>query len=397
MHKLTSISGSNWYDQAHSETVLESLDFDFDKDTKWYCILGGAQQLAKKMEAKIPRESGPVYNSRVTAIRATDKMKVEVDVATPSGLETKKYAAVFNTTSLGCLRRMDIRDAGLQYSTRQAIRSLGYGPAAKVAIKFKRAWWIHDLGGYNIKMGGLGHSDLNTRTCVYPSYNIYDDESKTAVLLCSYTWQQDAERLAALISTNTDHTQKVAEEAELKELLIRELVRLHKNDGMSEDELHKLISGNYIDHHAFDWYKDPHTAGAFAFFRPQQFSCMWNKMIQVSGDVVIAGEASSPHHAWVVGALESVVHGIYGWLSLNWGSVPEFLEAMDILEEEKPGIPFVGLPPYMDENIFRWQSILGGIHRELFLSGAGDELTTATTTPASLASLFSQLDLNVGE
>lgn len=258
---------------------------------------------------------------------------------------------------------------------------MGYGPAAKVAIKFKRAWWIHDLKDYNVKMGGLGYSDLTTRTCVYPSYNIYDDETKTAVLLNSYTWQQDSQRLASLMSTNSDHAQKVKDEAALKELLFRELVRLHKNKDMTEEELYSLISDNYIDHHAFDWYEDPNTAGAFAFFRPQQFTWMWNKMVQPSGDVVIVGEASSPHHAWVVGALESVVHGIHAWMGLNVGLVPEFAVAREILERIEDGNPFVGLPPYMDANISRWHSLLGMIHRQEHL---GKE------PPANL---FAQLDL----
>ncbi|KAF8861208.1 hypothetical protein BDZ45DRAFT_587255 [Acephala macrosclerotiorum] len=374
--------GTNWYDQAHSETVLESLDFGFSDDTKWYCILGGAQQLAKKMEAKLSQK--PVYNSTVTAIRATGTMQVDVDVVTPSVKETKKYNGVFNTTTLGCLRRMDLTNAGLTYSTKQAARSLGYGSAAKVAIKFKRAWWIHDLKGYNIKMGGLGHSDLNTRTCVYPSYNIYDDKTKTAVLLNSYTWQQDSERLASLMSTNPDHAQKVKDEAVLKELLFRELVHLHKNNDMTDDELYSLISDNYIDHHAFDWYKEPNAAGAFAFFRPQQFSSMWNKMIQPSGDVVIVGEASSPHHAWVVGALESVVHGIHAWMGLNLGLVPEFAVAMEILEHAKAGIPFVGLPPYMDANISKWHSLLGMIYRQKHLGEMEER---------QFASYFTQLRL----
>jgi hypothetical protein len=212
-------------------------------------------------------------------------------------------------------------------------------------------------------MGGLGHSDLTTRTCVYPSYNIQDDKAKTAVLLNSYTWQQDSQRLASLISTNADPAQKTKDEADLKELLFRELVCLHQNKDMTNEELYSLISSNYIDHFAFDWGKDPTTAGAFAFFRPQQFSSMWNKMIQPSGDLVIMGEAASPHHAWVVGALESVVHGIHAWLGLNVVVVPEFAEAMKILEQYKPRNPFVGLPPYMDANISRWQSCISMIHR----------------------------------
>ena len=53
--------GTNWYDQAFSEVVLESLDFEFpkpgDPDIEWYCILGGAQQLATKMEAEVNKLS----------------------------------------------------------------------------------------------------------------------------------------------------------------------------------------------------------------------------------------------------------------------------------------------------------------------------------------------------
>jgi monoamine oxidase len=354
------------------------LDFEFGDDTKWYCILGGAQQLAKKMEAKVSHK--PVYNSLVTAIRAIDNMEVEVEVETSSVKTTKKYRAVFNTTTFGCLRRMDLSNAGLNYSTKQAIRSLGYGAAAKVAIKFKRAWWIHDLGNYNVKMGGIGHSDLNIRTCVYPSYNIYDDETKTAILLVSYTWQEDSHRLASLMSTNPNHAQKVKDEAVLKELLFHELARLHRNENMTEEKLYSLISDNYIDHHAFDWYKDPNTVGAFAFFRPQQFTCMWNKLIQQAGDVVIVGEAASPHHAWVVGALESVVHGIHAWLGSNVEFYPEFAEAAEILEDVEDGNPFVGLPPYMEKKTSQWHSLIGIFQREEHLGNI-----------QSLTSLFTQL------
>lgn len=371
------------------------MDFEYDDKTNWYCILGGTKQLAKKMEAKIYRK--PIYNSRVTAIKAIGTLKVEVDVETSSAKSTKAYNAVINTTTLGCLGHMDLSEAGLNPGTKQAIRSLGYGPSAKVAIKFKRAWWIHDLGKYNITMGGLGHSDLNIRTCVYPSYNIYDAETKTAVLLVSYTWQQDALRLASLMSKNPDHNQKVKDEANLKELLFRELVRLHKNDDITDEKLYTLISENYLDHYAHDWSEDPSTAGAFAFFRPQQFSSMWNRLIQPSGDVVIVGEAASPHHAWVVGALESVIHGLYSWMGLNVGYIPEFKVAMKILEKAKEGNPFVGLPPYMESNTSLWDSVLGMFNRAEHLEHwqkehLGKEQPKGVEVD-SIASLFAQLDL----
>ncbi|KAM0350645.1 hypothetical protein ACHAPU_003131 [Fusarium lateritium] len=361
--------GTDWYDQAHSETVLESLDFEFSDETKWYCVLGGAQQLAKKMEEKVVHK--PKYYSPVTSIRALDKMKVELDVRTQHATEVLTYDAVLSTTTLGCLGRIDTRHAGLRYPVKQAIRSLGYGTSCKVAIKFSRAWWIHDLKDFNIREAGLGHSDLSLRTCVYPSYNIYDDSSKTAVLLCSYTWQQDSDRLGSLISTNTNHSHKVADEAALKELLLRDLAILHRNSQISEDELYQLIKKSYLDHHSYDWSEDANTAGAFAFFRPQQFSSMWNRIIQPSGDVVIVGEAASPHHAWVVGALESVVHGLHSWMGTNVPLVPELEHAKKILESTESGNPFVGLPPYMDKNMSDWHALMGMVSRERHLQSMG--------------------------
>lgn len=366
--------GTDWYDQAHSETVLENLDFDYDATTKWFCILGGAQQLAKKMEGAIAKK--PTYNTRVTAIRANGEMSVDVDYKTSSG-ETgtkKSYDAVITTTTLGCMRQMDLRKAGLSYPVKQAIRSLGYGGSSKCAIKFTRAWWIHDLKSNNVKTGGLGHSDLSLRTCVYPSYNIYDKEGTSAVLLCSYTWQQDAERIGSLISNNPDRVQKLHEEERLKNLLLRDLAQLHASDEMPYDEVLKLITPLYDTHHAWDWSEDPNAAGAFAFFRPQQFSAMWPQLIQPSGDVVIVGEAASPHHAWVVGALESVVHGLHAWLGMNVHNNKIFIEAMKILastDEKDKHNPYVGLPPYMGHDITAWQSFFGIVHREEHLSEIG--------------------------
>lgn len=349
--------------------MLESLDFEYDKNTKWYCILGGAQQLAKRMEASLQKM--PTYECPVTAIRVMGTMRMEVDFKNGTETKTNTYAGVFNSTALGCLKRIDTSKAGLNYATKQAIRSLGYGPAAKVGIKFKRAWWIHDLGRKNVKKGGLGHSDLTIRTCVYPSYNIYDPPTEPAVLLCSYTWQQDALRIGALMSNNPNHKQKVKDEADLKELLFRDLARLHKSNDMSEEELYRLISDSYIDHHAYDWYHDPNTAGAFAFFRPQQYSNMWNKMVQPSGDLVIIGEAASPHHVWVVGALESAVHGVHAWLGLNRTAMRGADKAIELLESTDENNPFVGLPPYMDANTSYWHSLLARYTRDEALSHQG--------------------------
>jgi monoamine oxidase len=70
------------------------------------------------------------------------------------------------------------------------------------------------------------------------------------------------------MSSSSDHDQQLSEEAELRELLLRDLARLHTFPGRTEQDLYNLISSNYLDHYAHDWTHDPNTAGAFAFFRP---------------------------------------------------------------------------------------------------------------------------------
>jgi hypothetical protein len=390
MSELTCGRGTGWYDQAHSETVLESMDFDYpDKDTEWWCILGGANLLAQKMMNKLTIQ--PKFGVRVTGIEPSIQIYTEPDIEPIRSVNTmvvwskltmsedepqsKPYSGVFNSTSLGCMRQMNI-ETELNYPTKEAMRVLGYGPSAKVGILFKSAWWIHELGDFNIFKGGLGHSDLTIRTCVYPSYNYYVPNNTPAVLLCSYTWQQDAERIGSLMaSTNgpnlLTHEQIKEDEVRLKHLVLHDLARMHtghEGSKFTTAALYKFLLESYVDHYAHDWMHDPNTAGAFAFFRPQQFSTLWPELIQPTNDLVIIGEAASPHHAWVVGSLESAVHGVYSWIFMNRHRLPGAEKAMSILSGNPvQGNPFVGLPDYMPVSTAQWHGFMGAIAKEDYL------------------------------
>ena len=359
-------SGTNWYDQAHSETVLEYLDFSYSPETKWWCIEGGAQQLGLKMAAKLANQTSISYNSRITGIDASTPNMAQVQL---NGLWQGSYVGVFNSTTMGCMQQMDLSKAGLSYGQKQAIRSLGYGASAKVGMKFSQPWWINK---FQINEGGLGHTDLPIRTTVYPSYNLYDPKENSAVLLCSYEWQQDAQRIGTLISSSSNHIVAVAEEAPLKELVLRDLALLHANQPgtmMSADDVYAMIAPLYIDHYAHDWYHDDNTYGAFAFFRPQQFGSMWPYIIAPSPSVVIIGEHASNHHAWVVGALESAVHGVHGWLTQN--NFPGAQDAAELMKSWKtptPQNPFGGLPPFVSSKQRQWQTRFGLANDEKFRS-----------------------------
>ncbi|KAJ4246033.1 hypothetical protein NW762_013778 [Fusarium torreyae] len=324
--------GTGWYDQALSECVLEELDFGTPKQDEvqkkgvqyWWCLEGGAQRVAKIMSEKIKQ---PVqFNSQVSAINAhpNDPKRKDPEKYVPVTLsvdridpetkditktDKKDYFAVFNSTTLGALQRMNLKDAGLLWGTKQAIRSLGYGASCKVAIKFKSPWWQEDP--FYIEKGGIAHTDLPLRVCVYPSYNIPDMENtqeRSAVLLVSYTWGQDAQRIGALISDKSPENEK-----QLIKVLLHDLALMHANDTIGYTGLLKKLQDEYETHHAYDWYRDQNMSGAFAYFGPGQYSNMWQEIIKPNafGQLYMVGEAASSHHAWVVGALESVIRAVY--------------------------------------------------------------------------------------
>lgn len=288
---------------------------------------------------------------------------------------TEDYFAVFNSTTLGALQRMNPKKCGFivsqatlspllsrrsvasslrltrssRWRTKQAIRGLSYGASSKVAIKFKTPWW--QVAPFSINKGGLSKTDLPLRLCVYPSYNIKSDlnpewnQHEPSVLLCSYTWGQDASRRGSLITPDSP-----AGEEQLRTTLLHNLALLHANEQMSYETLLQMLNEQFVTHHAWDWYKDQNTAGAFAYFGPGQFSNMWQEIIKPNafGQLYVIGEAASVHHGWVVGALESVLRAVYVMLEGLHNANPGFTayrDAMRLLETEREDwLPFYLLP-----------------------------------------------------
>ena len=136
---------------------------------------------------------------------------------------------------------------------------------------------------------------------------------------------------------------------------------------MTSDQVYDMIAPLYMDHYAHDWYHDDNAFDAFAFFRPQQFGSMWPYIITPSPSLVIIGEHASNHHAWVVGALESAVNGVYGWLSQN--SFPGAQEAKSVMEQwEGPTSqnPFGSLPTFMSMKQKQWRAVFSLLKDEKF-------------------------------
>ena len=122
-----------------------------------------------------------------------EKIKVTVD-----GQQPVEYDMVFNTTAIGPLQRINLQGLGLPDKVLTGIRSLSYDRATKVAIRFSKQWWNPN----STKIyEGVSSSDLPISNIVYPSWN--DDEDNPAVLMVSYSWAQDATRMASLVPDYT--------------------------------------------------------------------------------------------------------------------------------------------------------------------------------------------------
>lgn len=218
----------------------------------------------------------------------------------------KEYGVVFNTTTMGCLERMDISGLNLDTDVLTRIRALSYYRATKVAIKFYKPWWI-PLG---ITKGGVSSSDLPISNVVYPSWN--NDPDTRTVLMVSYCWAQDATRMGSLI---LDYNL-----VNLKSpiLLCLSVHRTSPNSGpaslaplvsTSSRKCTSPITGSPGPKINIPRVPSPSSAPASSNTCIQPFSGR-----NVARQLWMCGEATNAHHAWILGALDSAYIAVVGWL-----------------------------------------------------------------------------------
>jgi monoamine oxidase len=250
----------------------------------------------EKMLEHVPRQNIK-NNMRVTSLAPVPGTSdVKVTCAYSASPEPVTYNHVISTIPLSCLRIVDMSAYSADWKVSTALRTLTYGPSTKVGIRFASRWWenletLSTTGAKN-QLGGVTTTDRPTRVVVYPSYGIGTNTGATMIV--SYTWSQDALRLGSLCG-GTGTTQEEA----LKGLILQDLAVIHGVD-------QKWLAGQVRDFDAWAWYNYDNAAGAYAFFNPGQFSDLYAQVTQpMLGSLHFAGEATSIHHAWVVGSINS--------------------------------------------------------------------------------------------
>uniref|UniRef100_A0A8H7K927 Carrier domain-containing protein n=1 Tax=Bionectria ochroleuca TaxID=29856 RepID=A0A8H7K927_BIOOC len=150
--------------------------------------------------------------------------------------------------------------------------------------------WHWDAGSFLVTGEGNAyiHCDVLKDNI---SFNISGYAEYTAAVYEAF--KQASEMVSSILRlsllNNTAHDDK-----ELKRLIIHDLARLHARE-------------------EYPFEKDEHMSSAFAYFGPGQFSNMWQEIIKPNsfGQFYLIGAAASSHHAWIVGALESVIRAVY--------------------------------------------------------------------------------------
>lgn len=211
---------------------------------------GGSRVLPDAMTKYINQQAPGALqlNKEVTGIKEVGPGQLQVQVLGED--QPRTYKHVICTLPLPVLRTLDIDNAGLNVKQTNALRQLQYGPACKIGVKFKSAWWTDKLD----IVGGQSYGDRCIRTTVYPSYGL--DEDKTTVLIASYTWTHDALRWSALINPPPEQAERAS--ARLKELVLRDLARVHNVE-------YGTLVNEYKEHFAWDWTNDPLTQGTRAY------------------------------------------------------------------------------------------------------------------------------------
>ncbi|KAH6714834.1 L-amino acid oxidase [Leptodontidium sp. MPI-SDFR-AT-0119] len=269
-----------------SQSVLEEWIFSEAPLDSWTCINGGMDRLTNGMLQIIKNK--PIMNTPVTSILPATNQQLQL---TFNGTQEKTYAHVISTIPLGALQTVDLRKLDIDYAQRHAIRKLNYDPAMKIGMKFKTRWWENLPVPFE---GGQSYSDVPIRRCVYPSYGVnLPKDTAPGTMIASYVWGQDSSRLGAHLETPESRERLV-------EITLQDLAAMN-------NLTYEFIREQYVDYHAWDWYQDEWSVGAFAIFSPDQFSKVMPALMTPAenGHVHWGGEALSSGHAWIIGAVNS--------------------------------------------------------------------------------------------
>ncbi|EGC33822.1 hypothetical protein DICPUDRAFT_94960 [Dictyostelium purpureum] len=328
-------TGTGLYDMAFSETIMDYFDFS---GSEWLAIEGGSEVMVQNILKTLKPdtiEQGTIV-SKISQKVVDEKVK-GLDVHIIGQDTPRTYDHVISTGTLASLRTMDLNGLSLSHNKRLAIRTLNYDHSVKITLAFNKRWWEDStfMKGKPI-FGGTTSTDLPVRNIVYPSYGNHV-EGASGILIVSYTWAQDASRIGSLVGD--DGGEKL-----LIQICMKNLAEVH-------DIEVSVLNEMLVDFKCWDWYNDNYSMGAFALYSPAQFTQLFPSVTKPTPDgrFHLAGEATSVHHAWVIGSLNSAYRAVDHVLMVeglddlrlklreNWGFIDECEDPYYSLRDSSAG------------------------------------------------------------
>jgi monoamine oxidase len=221
------------------------------------------------------------YGAKVTGIQQ-DTTGVTVsyeDAATPGGVQTARADWCLCTIPLSVLSQLPI-NVGPDMSA--AISAVPYTSGVKIGLQFKRRFWEEDEQIY----GGITYTDLPITTISYPSTGYFGGGK--GVLLGTFVYGN----LNSAEFTAMSPAERVAKAVEYGSVI------------------HPQYKAEFENGVSVAWHRSPFSMGCAGSWTEETRAEHYDKLCQIDGRILLAGEHASYIPAWQEGAITSALDAI---------------------------------------------------------------------------------------
>ena len=326
--------GTGGWDTDFPNSILEILRVVYtDADDGHRRILGGAQQLPERLWRHVPDQlehwpagtslqslHGGAPAGAVSAIRR-DETTGELEITERWG-RTRRYAAVVTACQSWLLStRIDTQESLFPAPLWTALERSHYMQSSKTFVMVDRPFWKDvdpETGRDTLSMTLTDR--LNRAT-----YLLDDGDDKPAVILLSYTWNDDAMKWLSL-----DADQRV-------ELMLHSLKQIYPDVDIASHIVGQPIT--------VSWESDPNFMGAFKANLPGHYRYQQRLFTHFQQDdlpehqrgIFLAGDDISWTSGWAEGAVQTALNAAWGVVRhLGGSSAAENPGPGELLDEYGP-------------------------------------------------------------